>query len=128
MKRMLLQFIGGYWDGKTLDTASSDPTETWLAGAYYWLTNEATVGTTFQGLSRATRDFFEKHSWRFPKEMGRTGTHVFRVTERIEEHGQIVVKSESSPRTGGSQASAASAEAAFQVAPTVSPFLQQSFP
>ena len=99
MKRIRLQFIGGYWDGKTPDTNSLDPAETWLAETYYWLTNEARVGTAFPGLSRATRAFFEKRSWRVPKEMGRTVIDVYRVTERIEEGDQIVVRSEYSSRT-----------------------------
>ena len=92
MKRIILEFIGGYWDGKTLDTASSDPDEASLASGYYLMTHEGTIGKGFEGVSEEAVAYAHKHGWEAAKDVGFRWGHVYRVIERLEEGDEILVR------------------------------------
>jgi len=92
MERIILEFIGGYWDGKTLDTASSDAEEVMLARGYYLMAHDGRIEAGIEGVSPEAIAFAQKHGWEGAIEAGFRSTHVYRVVERLEEGQEILVR------------------------------------
>jgi hypothetical protein len=93
--RIVLQFEGGYLNGRSLDSQSADVHEALLALAYYHITNQGSVGEAFNGIPV---------TWR-PSGIGTDAPqgvfrkdHEYRVVQRIEECHQIVVRFEYRPK------------------------------
>jgi hypothetical protein len=99
MKPVVLTFVGGYWDGKSLRMESSDQEESLLAAACYEMTHHGRLGEECVGLSDDAVTYARVHGWPTPEEGGLQGDHRYRVTERRETMEQIVITlSEVPPR------------------------------
>ena len=50
-KRILIEFFGGDWDGRSLDTESQDPDERRFVHHCFFMTRQGTVARAFHGAS-----------------------------------------------------------------------------
>ena len=91
MKPVVLTFVGGYWDGKTLKMDSRDQEESLLAAACYEMTHHGRLGEECVGLSEDAITYARVHGWPTPEEGGLQGNHRYMVTERRETLDQIVI-------------------------------------
>jgi hypothetical protein len=101
VKRIILQFVGGYWDGKSLSSDSADQEEALLATACYEMSHRGAIGQECVGLSDDAVTFARIHGWAAAKEGTLYGTHRYLVTERRETEREIVVTLSHAP-TGSS--------------------------
>ena len=92
MRRFVLEFLGGTWDGKMLDSQSPDREEVRLAQGYFWMTDDGTVGKGIDGLSEQAREFAENHGWTPSHEPGADTSHSYEVIERREEGERLLVR------------------------------------
>lgn len=91
MKRVVLEFYGGCWEGHTLDSGSSDPDERKLAHSLFFKTGDGAIGLGFKELSAQARDFARKQGWPEPDEFPGAG-QSYQIVEKIDEAERIVVK------------------------------------
>ena len=96
-KPIVLQFVGGYWDGKSLRTDSADQEEVLLATACYEMSHHGAIGAECAGLSDDAVTFARIHRWAAPNEGGFDEAHRYLVTERCETESEIVVKLRHAP-------------------------------
>ena len=92
-KRILIEFIGGDWDGKTLDSHSPDKAERMYEQSCLFLTRDGTVGKAFHGFSMIAFDRMRKGeiSMDDAKPSGRK-THKYTVTERLDEGDEVLIR------------------------------------
>ena len=91
MKPIVLEFTGGYWDGKTVRTDSPDQEEVFLAAGCYEMSHHGTIGQECVGLSQDVVAFARNHGWEAAKGASLHGAHRYLVTERRETEAEIVV-------------------------------------
>jgi hypothetical protein len=91
MKRIVLEFAGGPWDGKALRTDSRDREEVWLAAACYELSHHGAIGGQYDGPSGDAASFARRHGWPAAAESRRRGGHRYLVKERRETEEELVV-------------------------------------
>lgn len=89
---VLLEFVGGYWDGKFLDNESDDGMEAELANGYYRMTDGGTVGKGFGELAPEAVEFAQVRGWQAEEKAGLGGNHAYLVVERLEEDNEILVR------------------------------------
>ena len=90
-KRVVLQFEGGDWHGRSLDSGSPDTHEALLAAAYYCLTDQGKVGRSCDG--RPIARWFRQRA----ADPGRSDFAEdcrYHVVQRAEDDQRIVVKFE----------------------------------
>lgn len=97
MKPIVLQFVGGYWDGKSLSTDSADQEEALLAAACYEMSHHGAIGGECGALSDDAVTFARIHGWTAPKEGTLHGNHRYLVSERRETVDEIVVRLRHAP-------------------------------
>jgi hypothetical protein len=95
--RIILEFLGGYWDGQTLDTASRSGREADLARAYYEMVKQGSMGTDLE-VSPAVADFAAQHGWEAARKAGFSQIHHYRVAERMEEGTEVLVRLKYAPK------------------------------
>ncbi len=83
MKRFVLEFLGGDWDGRLLDSQSDDHEEVVLSQVYYFLTQDGTIGKGFNQYSEQALAFAHKRGWMAPD--GPSKGHDYKVIERRDE-------------------------------------------
>ncbi|MHB0959460.1 MAG: hypothetical protein ACYC0X_28590 [Pirellulaceae bacterium] len=91
MKRLVLVFVGGYWDTKTLHSDSPDLDEQLLTTACYEMSHHGAIGGECAGLSYEAQDFARRHDWGAAKEADWRGDHRYEVVERRETATEIIV-------------------------------------
>ena len=91
MKPMVLEFVGGYWDGKTLRTDSPDYEEQLLAAGCYEMSHHGAIGGECVELSYDAVGFARRHGWLAAEEASLCGDHRYLVAERRETETEIVV-------------------------------------
>ena len=92
MKPIVLKFVGGYWDGRSLRSDSPDRQEVFLAAGCYEMSHHGAVGGECLGLSDGAVAFAQSHGWNAAKEAGLCGgDHRYVATERLETEAEIVV-------------------------------------
>ena len=91
MKPMVLEFVGGYWDGKTLRTDSSDYEEQLLVAGCYEMSHHGAIGGECVELSCDAVRFARRHGWLAAEEASLCGDHRYSVAERRETETEIVV-------------------------------------
>ncbi len=104
MKPIVLEFVGGYWDGKSLRTNSSDQEEALLAVACYEMSHRGTIGGECAALSDDAVTFARVHGWPRSREGTFCGDHRYRVTEHLETEDEIIVKLRHVPKESPSTA------------------------
>jgi hypothetical protein len=67
MRQFVLQFLGGCWQGRSLDSESPDHEEMILAQAIYFLVGDGTVGRKIHGLTPEAIRFAAKRKWELPE-------------------------------------------------------------
>ena len=92
MKRVILEFFGGCWDGHSLNSESSDPEERKLAHGYYFRTADGTIGHGIEALSPQAHQFAQKHGWETPNEPGYDAGEDYQVVHKVDEAERTVVK------------------------------------
>jgi hypothetical protein len=92
MKPVVLEFVGGYWGGKTLRTDSADLEEVLLAAACYETCHHGAMGDGCGGLSEYAVRFARNRGWPAANEGGWQADHRYSVIERRETENEIVVK------------------------------------
>ena len=97
MKPGALEFVGGYWGGKTLRSDSADLEEVLLAAACYESCHHGAIGEGCAGLSEYAVWFARHHRWPAATEAGWQGAHRYFVTERCETEHEIVVRLRQAP-------------------------------
>ncbi len=97
MKRTFLEFIGGYWDGKTLDGISGDPTEQDRFRTCQFLTHDFEIGRGFGGPSEFAQEYAQQHGGKAAAEVGFRWAHSYRIVERLEEGDEILVRFKYAP-------------------------------
>jgi hypothetical protein len=88
-KRLLLQFDGGYLDGRTFDGHSSELHEALLAAAYYLVTDQGKIGEALKE-TLATSPLVGQAT--DPKQLGLRKGWEYYVTQRTEDEDKILVK------------------------------------
>lgn len=83
MKRFVLEFLGGDWDGKCLDSQSADHEEVVLAQVFYFKTQDGTVGKGFNQFTDQAIQFACKRGWMEPN--GASKGHDYKIIERRDE-------------------------------------------
>ncbi len=91
MKPIVLEFVGGYWDGKTLRTDSADGEEPLLAAACYEMSHHGAIGSECVELSFDAAGFSQRHGWTTAEEDVFRGNRRYFVTERRETETEIVI-------------------------------------
>jgi hypothetical protein len=107
MKPIVLEFEGGYWDGRSLSTGSSDQEEALLATACYEISHHGAVGAECAALSGDAVTFARIHGWPNSREGTFCGDHRYRVTEHKETEDEIIVRLRQVPAEDPSTASTA---------------------
>lgn len=97
MKPVVLLFVGGYWNGKTLRTDSSDREEQFLASGIYEMSHHGAIGGECVGLSDAAVNFARSHGWKAEKDATLWGDHRYLVTEFRETETERIVKFKHDP-------------------------------
>jgi hypothetical protein len=97
MKPIVLEFVGGYWNGKTLRTDSPDREEQFLASGCYEMSHHGAIGGQCVGLSDAAVNFARGHDWKAPNEARLHGDHRYLVTEFRETETELTVKFKHDP-------------------------------
>jgi hypothetical protein len=92
MKPIILEFVGGYWDGKSLSTNSSDQEEALLAAACYEMSHHGAIGGECAALSDDAVTFARLHGWPRSREGTFRGDHRYRVSEHRETESEILVR------------------------------------
>ena len=92
MKTIVLEFAGGYWEGKSLNTDSADQEEAFLAAACYEMSHHGAIGGECAALSDDAVTYARIHGWPRSQEGTLRGDHRYLVTERRETEGEIVVR------------------------------------
>jgi hypothetical protein len=98
-KRILIEVLGGDWDGRTIDSQSPDETERMHVHTCLHLTRNGTVGKSFHGASMQMSDMLKKgeastRDWK-PIE-GKT--HKYTVVERLDEGEEVLIRMKYSVR------------------------------
>jgi len=92
MKRVVLEFFGGCWDGHSLDSGSSDPEERKMAHGCFFKTADGTIGHGIKELSPQAHEFARKHGWEDPDEPGYDPGEDYQVVGKSDEAERMVVK------------------------------------
>jgi hypothetical protein len=92
MKSITLGFIGGIWDGRSLQTDSSDHEKAWLAAGCYEMFHHGKIGAECYGLTTETTTYVRNHHWPLSKVTGLGGHHHrYVVSERRETAHEVVL-------------------------------------
>ena len=97
MKPVILGFIGGYLDGKSLRTDSSEQEEAFLAAGCYEMSHHGEIGAECWALSVETMAYARSHSWPVSEKDAESGHQRYLVTERRETEREIVVTFKHAP-------------------------------
>ena len=92
MRSVVLEFVGGYWEGRSLRTDSADQEEALLAAACYEASHHGAIGGECAALSDDAVMYARIHGWQESKDGNFRGTHRYLVTERRETESEIVVQ------------------------------------
>ena len=106
MKPIVLEFVGGYWEGKSLSTDSADQEEALLAAACYQMSHHGAIGGECAALSDDAVTFARIHGWPRSREGTLRGNHRYLVAERRETEGEIIVRLRHVPIVSPSTATA----------------------
>jgi hypothetical protein len=85
MQRFVLEFLGGCWNGKRLDSQSVDREEVLLAQVMYFLTGDGAVGKKIPGLSPEAIAFAARRGWHATDDAKPASATDYTV---IEQHGE----------------------------------------
>jgi len=93
-QRVLIEFSGGDWDGKTLDSDSQDESERFRVRTILAMTNNGTVGRAFHGLSMAAGEMLRRGEASIKKSQGRgpRPMHRYTVTGRLDEGNETLIR------------------------------------
>jgi hypothetical protein len=97
VKSLVLEFIGGHFDGKVLRTDSIDQEEVWLAAACYETSHHGEIGRECFAPSCDVDVFAKRHGWATAKGSSFHRHHGYRVTQRRETETEIAVTFEYKP-------------------------------
>lgn len=88
---IVINFIGGYWDGKTFRTDSPDYDEQLLAAGCYEMSHHGAIGGECSPLSGETMEYARRHGYEATAEATLTEGHRYTVIERRETAAEICI-------------------------------------
>ena len=91
MKRFVIEFVSGAWDGNRLDSESEDREERGLAHALYFKTADGQIGQEIDVECEQTRHFAESHGWSLADDFGRPLQPHYQIIDRRDEAERIVI-------------------------------------
>lgn len=91
MKPLVLEFIGGHWDGRILRTDSSDYEEQLLAAACYEMSHHGAVGGGCVGLANDAGSFARRHGWAVADDAVSWEGDRYSVAEHRETETEIIL-------------------------------------
>jgi hypothetical protein len=91
-QRILIEFIGGDWDGKTLDSQSADDTERQAIDCCLYMTDNGTVGKAFHGGSISMLYSLMKGRQMPERKSEPKGMHKYTVFERLDEDNEVLIR------------------------------------
>jgi hypothetical protein len=91
MRRVVVEFVGGCMDGKTVCTYSEDPVEAQEAEGYLWVSGDGAVGRRFMCASPAAMEALKQGSAKHGSELGLT-FRKYEIFERMENGDEILVR------------------------------------
>lgn len=93
-KRILIEISGGDADGRTFDSASTDPVEKQMVQSLLWMTSKGTEGKAFHGLSISANEALSRGALNFKdvKASSDGSTHKYTVFERHEDDDGILIR------------------------------------
>jgi hypothetical protein len=100
MKTTVLEFVGGFWDGKVLRTDSSDYEEQLLAVGCYEMSHHGAIGGACVELWCEVGEFAKTHGWMAVEEPRMQASGRYTVAERRETETEIIITFKYHPRRG----------------------------
>jgi hypothetical protein len=91
MKRFVIEFVSGAWDGNLLDSESDDREERGLAHALYFKTSDGQIGQDIDVECDQTRKFVEGRGWPLADDFGRPLRPHYQIIDRRDEAERIVI-------------------------------------
>jgi len=97
MKPVVLHFVGGFWNGRSLRSDSNDPEEMFLVSGCYEMSHHGTVGSEVAGLSGDAVAYARHHGWTAARDAGLEGAHRYVVSEYRETEAEITITFQQCP-------------------------------
>lgn len=91
-KRVLIEFLGGDMDGRTLDSDSSDPSEKKMIESCLAMTDNGTLGRAVHGFSMTTTQAMARGEIAHSDLKRPKGTHQYTVAERLDEGDETLIR------------------------------------
>ena len=93
-KRILIEFIGGDWDGKTIDSHSPEEEDRHHVQTCLHMTRNGTVGKAFHGMSMQSSDQLARGEITFDDTKRPEGrrTHKYTVVERLDVDDEVLIR------------------------------------
>jgi len=89
VRKIILEFVGGSWDGKNLSNDRADPFEARLAVRKYLATENGEIGRTVVMLTERAGEYFC-----LADDCVGCGRQTYRVTNRLEVGDEVLVRFE----------------------------------
>jgi hypothetical protein len=97
MKPIVLTFVGGFWDGRSLHSDSDDPEEMYLVSGCYEMSHHGKIGSEAVGLSGDAIAYAQHHGWDAARQAGLGGSHRYVVSEYRETEEEITITFQHDP-------------------------------
>lgn len=91
-KRILFEFVHGFLDGKTADSLSPDSAEASWAEAYFLLSDQGAVGTTFELTSDAAQEWMLNEGATAVYAREATQNHQYRIEGKDEDENTVYIR------------------------------------
>jgi len=91
-RRILIEFLGGDMDGRTLDSTSADSAERRMLESCLALTKNGRVGAAFHGVSMTTAEAMMQGMLSHSDLKSPKGTHKYTVVERLDEGDETLIR------------------------------------
>lgn len=88
-KQILVEFLGGDWDGRTIDSLSGDPLEASLAIMFCEVLHGGTEGKGWKGVSMSQMERARRGELKAEQIDQVTKTHQYTVVERLEDDNTV---------------------------------------
>jgi hypothetical protein len=98
--RVIFEMSGGPYDGQSVDSESDDLSERDWAATWFLVSTHGKVGARFMAISQGAREVMvAAPSGTHGSQLGH-GFHVYEVTDRLEDGGQVYVRAKYVGRRG----------------------------
>jgi hypothetical protein len=89
---IIVEFVGGFMDGRRASSDSPNPDEADFALRHYFMSHEGEKGRKFKTISDAGLEIMRTEGGHAARERGFDVNHKYECVERIEKDGNILVR------------------------------------